>query len=95
MSMSAGLPVIVTAVGGLVEAVQDYPGAILVPPRDPLALRGALIEVLEHRGRRYADPHSWQETLDGYSALIDRLHQAEGSSSIRTVSKIFERARRS
>ena len=52
LAMSAGLPVIVTAVGGLVEAVQDYPGALLVPPRDPTALRGALLQLLERRGRR-------------------------------------------
>ncbi len=75
LAMSAGLPVIVTAVGGLVEAVKDYPGALLVPPRDPTALRGALLQLLERRGRRYADPHSWQQTVDGYRALIDQLHQ--------------------
>ena len=39
IAMSAGLPVVVTAVGGLVEAVQDYPGAVLVPPQDRIALR--------------------------------------------------------
>ncbi len=75
IAMSAGLPVIATAVGGLVEAVQDYPGALLVPPRDPSALRKALLQVLAHRGRRYADPHSWRRTVDGYRALIDQLHR--------------------
>jgi glycosyltransferase involved in cell wall biosynthesis len=29
----SGLPVVVTAVGGLVEAVQEYAGVVLVPPR--------------------------------------------------------------
>jgi glycosyltransferase involved in cell wall biosynthesis len=77
IAMSAGLPVVVTAVGGLVEAVQDYDGALLVPPRDPTALRDALLRLLEHRGRRYADPHSWQRTVDGYRALIHQLDQAE------------------
>jgi glycosyltransferase involved in cell wall biosynthesis len=83
IAMSAGLPVVVTAVGGLVEAVQDYPGALLVPPRDPLALRTALLQLLEHRGRRYADPHSWQRTVDGYRMLIKQLHQAEPKGSHR------------
>jgi glycosyltransferase involved in cell wall biosynthesis len=74
IAMSAGLPVIVTAVGGLIEAVQNYPGALLVPPRDPIALRDALLKVLAYRGRRYPDPHSWRRTIAGYQALIDQLH---------------------
>lgn len=77
IAMSAGLPVVVTAVGGLVEAVEDYPGALLVPPRDPTALREALLQLLKRRGQRYADPHSWRRTVEAYRALIDQLHQAE------------------
>ena len=77
IAMSAGLPVVVTAVGGLVEAVQDYPGALLVPPRDPIALRESLLQLLKRPGQRYEDPHSWQQTVDAYKALIDQLHQAE------------------
>jgi glycosyltransferase involved in cell wall biosynthesis len=77
IAMSAGLPVVVTAVGGLVEAVQDYPGALLVPPRDPAALRGALLQLPERRGERYKDPHSWQRTVDAYRSLINQLHHAE------------------
>jgi glycosyltransferase involved in cell wall biosynthesis len=86
IAMSAGLPVVVTAVGGLVEAVQDYSGALLVPPRDPIALRDALLQLLERRGQRYADPHSWQRTVDVYRALIDQLNQTEqwGSQQIDT-----------
>jgi glycosyltransferase involved in cell wall biosynthesis len=79
--MSAGLPVVVTAVGGLVEAVQDYPGALLVPPRDPAALRDALLQLLERRGQRYADPHSWRRTVNAYHDLICQLHQIEPESS--------------
>jgi len=77
IAMSAGLPVVVTAVGGLVEAVQDYPGALLVPPQDPTALRGALLQLLERRGQRYPDPHSWQRTVNAYRSLIDLLRHAE------------------
>jgi glycosyltransferase involved in cell wall biosynthesis len=80
IAMSAGLPVVVTAVGGLVEAVQDYRGALLVPPRDPPALRDALLQLLERRGRRYQDPHSWQRTVDVYRTLIDQLRQAKPKS---------------
>jgi glycosyltransferase involved in cell wall biosynthesis len=77
IAMSAGLPVVVTAVGGLVEAVQDYPGALLVPPRDPAALREALLQLPGRRGERYKDPHSWQRTVDAYRSLINQLHQTE------------------
>jgi glycosyltransferase involved in cell wall biosynthesis len=76
IAMSAGLPVVVTAVGGLVEAVQQYPGAILVPPRDPVALRQGLLRLLARRGQRYPDPHSWARTAAGYRSLIDELNQA-------------------
>lgn len=73
IAMSAGLPVVVTAVGGLVEAVSDYPGALLVPPRDPAALRGALLALPPLRGRRYADPHSWESVAREFTALIDEV----------------------
>lgn len=79
--MSAGLPVIVTSVGGLVEAVEDYPGALLVPPRDPIALRDAMVQMLPKRGRRYSDPHSWQRTADGYRAIIEQLPAVKSTSA--------------
>ena len=77
VAMSAGLPVVVTAVGGLIEAVRDYPGALLVPPKDPVALRGALLGLLERRGQRYSDPHSWNRTVSSLHLLIDELRQGE------------------
>jgi glycosyltransferase involved in cell wall biosynthesis len=83
IAMSAGLPVVTTAVGGLVEAVQRYPGAILVPPHDPPALRQALSQLLERRGQRYPDPHSWARTTAEYQALIGEMSRARcGSDGI-------------
>jgi glycosyltransferase involved in cell wall biosynthesis len=73
IAMTAGLPTVVTAVGGLVEEVEGYAGAVLVPPQDPVALRDALLELPARRGERYQNPRSWQQTLDGYRALIDEL----------------------
>ena len=66
-----------TAVGGLIEAVRDYPGALSVPPKDPVALRGALLGLLERRGQRYSDPHSWNRTVSSLGLLIDELRQGE------------------
>jgi glycosyltransferase involved in cell wall biosynthesis len=75
IAMSAGLPVVTTAVGGLIEAVERYPGAILVPPRDPVALRQGLLRLLARRGQRYPDPHSWARTTAEYRALIGELNK--------------------
>jgi glycosyltransferase involved in cell wall biosynthesis len=87
IAMSAGLPVVVTAVGGLVEAVRDYPGALLVPPRDVPALRGALLGLPALRGRRYADPHSWDSVADEFTSLIDQVRgkAAAGAGLARLV----------
>jgi glycosyltransferase involved in cell wall biosynthesis len=76
IAMSAGLPVVVTAVGGLAEAVRDYPGARLVPPRDVPALRGALLGLPALRGQRYRDPHSWESVTGEFTALIDQIRGA-------------------
>jgi glycosyltransferase involved in cell wall biosynthesis len=73
IAMSAGLPVVVTAVGGLVEAAGGYQGADMVPPHDPAALRGALLRLLDRRGDRYTDPHSWERTVDSFGSLIREL----------------------
>jgi glycosyltransferase involved in cell wall biosynthesis len=79
VALAAGLPVVVTSVGGLAEAVRDYAGAALVPPKDPGALRDALLKLPTRRRERYANPHSWQQTLDSYRTLIGELHEAGGS----------------
>jgi glycosyltransferase involved in cell wall biosynthesis len=73
VAMSNGLPLVITAVGGLPAAVADYEGAILVPPRDPLALRDAIRRLPDLRGRRYGDPHSWDRTVLCYGELIEQL----------------------
>jgi type III pantothenate kinase len=45
-AMAHGRPVVATAVGGLVDAVDDGVTGLLVPPRDPAALRSALERLL-------------------------------------------------
>jgi glycosyltransferase involved in cell wall biosynthesis len=73
IAMSQGLPVIVTQVGGLIEAVAHYEGAILTPPGDPVALRDALLQISTMSGKRYTDPHSWENTTRGYQDLFTVL----------------------
>ena len=76
LAMASGLPVVVSAVGGLVEASEGYAGAIRVPPRDPAAIREALLAAYAMRGRRFADVHSWERTIAGYETLFAELDAA-------------------
>jgi glycosyltransferase involved in cell wall biosynthesis len=46
-AMAHGRPVVASSVGGLRDAVEDGVTGLLVPPRDPAALRGALVRLLE------------------------------------------------
>lgn len=45
-AMAHGRPVVAAAAGGLVDAVEDGVTGLLVPPRDPAALRAALERLL-------------------------------------------------
>jgi glycosyltransferase involved in cell wall biosynthesis len=76
VAMSHGLPLVITRVGGLPEAVGDYEGAILVPPADVSALQAAIRRLPAMRDQRFTDPHSWDRTIDSYDALIDRVRRA-------------------
>jgi glycosyltransferase involved in cell wall biosynthesis len=50
--MASGRPVVASAVGGLKDLVVDGETGILVPPRDPAALRAALERLLADEGLR-------------------------------------------
>jgi glycosyltransferase involved in cell wall biosynthesis len=73
VAMSHGLPLVLTAVGGLPAAVADYDGAVLVPPRDALALRDAIRKLPDLCGQRFRDPHSWDHTVLRYAELMEQL----------------------
>jgi glycosyltransferase involved in cell wall biosynthesis len=79
VAMSHGLPVVVTRVGGLTEAASNYGGVVWLPPRDPVALRKALGQLLEMRGKRFSDSHSWEETVGRYNSLFDILAKYRGT----------------
>jgi glycosyltransferase involved in cell wall biosynthesis len=76
--MHAGIPAVVTAVGGLVEAAGDYGGATFVPPADAGAITTAIEHIVRHgdRTERYADPQSWERTLGRYTELIEAMAPA-------------------
>ncbi|GAA2604788.1 glycosyltransferase family 4 protein [Paractinoplanes durhamensis] len=73
IAMSHGLPVVVTAVGGLVEAAEDYPGARFAPAGDPGGLSAAIRDADRLVGRRHADPSSWAKTVAAYDELLARI----------------------
>lgn len=73
IALSQGLPVIVSAVGGLQEAVENYNGALLVPAEDVTALQEALQKITALRGQTFTDGHSWEQTVESYNQLFARL----------------------
>ena len=51
-AMAHGRPVVASAVGGLADAVEDGVTGLVVPPRDPAALRAAIERLLADRALR-------------------------------------------
>ena len=85
-AMAYGRPVVATAVGGLRDAVHERVTGLLVPPRDAVALRGAIERLLGDanlRARLGAAARekvraelSWkaatEATIDAYSEVLGR-----------------------
>lgn len=61
-AMAAGLAVVATTAGGIPEVVDDGHTGVLVPPRDPEALAGAVLEVLGDPDRRRRMGEAGRET---------------------------------
>jgi glycosyltransferase involved in cell wall biosynthesis len=81
-AMAYGRPVVATAVGGLVDAVEDGVTGLLVPPQDPAALRRALERLLadgEERRRLGAAARekvqrelTWDRTASALAEVYER-----------------------
>ncbi len=78
IAMNYGLPVVVTHIGSLLEAVADYEGAVLVPPDDLTALQSGLLEVAKLRGKRYTSHYSWEYSAGYYHTLFDAICSSNG-----------------
>lgn len=75
-ALGAGKPVVATAVGGVPEIVRDGIEGRLVPPGDPEALAGALLELLrdpELRERMGAAGRLRQQTEFDVHVMVKRL----------------------
>jgi glycosyltransferase involved in cell wall biosynthesis len=80
IAMHYGLPVVVSAVGGLVEAVQGYAGAFLCSPADPASLLAGIQRAVgQQRGRRFTPVNGWAQTAEAYGRLLDGVAR-RGSS---------------
>jgi len=71
VTMSRGLPVVVTRIGGLTEAAAGYSGAVFTDPGDPRDLAAAIIEASSLRPNGHRDPHSWERTARAFGDLIE------------------------
>jgi glycosyltransferase involved in cell wall biosynthesis len=74
IAMNNGIFVVLYAVASLVEAVVNYDGAIVVPAGDVAGLRTALLSIVDRRGQRFADPHSWTPLVEAVGAMAE-VHQ--------------------
>jgi glycosyltransferase involved in cell wall biosynthesis len=70
IAQACGLPVVVTTVGGLVEAAADYTGAVLVRPDSPDDLARGLLAAAELRGRRHSAPVTWEAVAQAYADIF-------------------------
>jgi len=73
MAMGAGLPVVATGVGGLVEALGDYSGGVLAEPKNPGSLAAAIVEAAALVGHRHVQPMDWDEIGHRYSQILRRV----------------------
>jgi glycosyltransferase involved in cell wall biosynthesis len=93
-AMACGVPVVASAVGGLVDTVVDGVTGMLVPPRDPRALAARLEELRTDPARRRAYGraaltrvrrlYSWDEVAAGTAAAYQsepRLGRLAGSTA--------------
>jgi glycosyltransferase involved in cell wall biosynthesis len=86
VAYALGVPVITTDVGGLAETVKPGETGLVVPPGDPAALAGAVLDFFEQgmgpRLRAGVEAlrraHSWETLADETLALIDGLAPARG-----------------
>lgn len=95
-AMACGVPVVASAVGGMLDTVNDRVTGRLVPPDDVSALRGALADLLDDPGRRRrmgakaataAARYGWPEiaarTVRVYTALREQASATPSTPTAR------------
>jgi glycosyltransferase involved in cell wall biosynthesis len=82
-AMACGVPVVASAVGGMLDTVDDGVTGRLVPPRDPSTLAEAIGSILsqprlrqslaEAGRRRVCERYTWDRVADDVTAVYRRL----------------------
>jgi sugar transferase (PEP-CTERM/EpsH1 system associated) len=76
-AMAAGLSVVATAVGGTPEVVDDGITGLLVPPRDPDALAGAITALLRDPSLRHKMGRAGPERVKDHFSLEQMVQQTQ------------------
>ncbi|MFQ5957925.1 MAG: glycosyltransferase [Alphaproteobacteria bacterium] len=94
--MAAGLPMVVTDVGGNREAVVDGLTGMIVPPRDPGVLGGAVLSLAREPARRKAMGEAGRRraadrfSLDACVARYERLYGALTANHREPLAAVLE-----
>lgn len=84
-AMASGLCIVSTNVGGMSHLIEDGDDGLLVSPRDPIAMSGAVARILGHRdlaenlsrrARARAEAFDWSGILDQWEQLFSRIARA-------------------
>jgi len=76
-AMAAGKPVVATRVGGVPEVVVDGETGLLVPPRDPEALAGAIARLLRDPQLRHRMGQAGQERVREHFSVEQMVRRTE------------------
>jgi glycosyltransferase involved in cell wall biosynthesis len=85
--MACGVPAIATSVASLPEVVDDGRTGLLVPPNDPVALRGAIQALAGNRPRAHAmgiAARQWIQSRFSWEATVERCLTAYAGSELRS-----------
>lgn len=85
-ALGAGLPIVASAVGGLVDVIEDGENGLLVAPGDPRALREALERMRDGDLRRrlaagtraWCRRWSWESYAETLRSLVGRVTSGDG-----------------
>jgi len=82
VALNLGLPVVVTPLGALVEAVEGYGGAVVADEVTPAALLTAIRRAAGLRGERFADPRPWSAVPPRFHHFFARLDDATRDAAL-------------
>ncbi len=99
-AMSAGIPIVASAVGGIPDQIEHDKEGILVPSKDPVALGDAILRLLRDRALARRLGEAGRERVGStfsYAAMVQRVEAVYGATlgrpaaqSVTAIGKGFE-----